>query len=150
MLHLSSNALHADWNIERGSPLSNGEDAEKTGLLSDKTLLHVLELACLPHLVERVGGLDASRNWNQILSQGEQQRIAFARLFLQKPSLVFCDEATSAVDEETERILYARLTKMAKSVISVAHRSTLKKFHQLVLFKGSSAASSWAVKDIST
>ena len=64
----------------------NGEDADKSGRSSDKTLLHVLELACLPHLVERVGGLDASRNWNQILSQGEQQRIAFARLFLQKPS----------------------------------------------------------------
>lgn len=103
-------------------------------MISDDIILNVLKTqACLPDLVERVGGLNSATNWSNLLSHGEQQRIAFARLFLQKPKIVFCDEATSAIDETTERALYEHLQETVPTVISIAHRSSLHKYHNLVL-----------------
>ena len=74
-------------------------------------------------------------NWAQRLSLGEQQRLAFARVLLTEPALVFFDEATSALDEPAEEALY-RLLREAKwrpTIISVGHRSTLKAFHDRAL-----------------
>ena len=75
---------------------------------------------------------DEPQLWSQILSPGEQQRVAFARIFLQRPSWLFLDEATSALDETSERRLYGLLleTLPQSSVISVGHRSSLAVFHQ--------------------
>ena len=62
---------------------------------------------------------------------GEQQRIAFARALVQRPDWLFLDEATSAVDEETEARLYSLLRERlpGTTVVSVGHRSTLRAFH---------------------
>lgn len=68
-----------------------------------------------------------------VLSLGEQQRVAFARLFLKKPSIAFLDEATSALDEDNERLLYERLRESRIAYVSVGHRSTLKEFHDTLL-----------------
>ena len=62
----------------------------------------------LPELAAR---LDEAAHWAQPLSPGEQQRIAFARALVQKPDWLFLDEATSAVDEETEATLYGLLRR---------------------------------------
>ena len=71
-----------------------------------------------------------------MLSLGEQQRVAFARLFLKKPAIAFLDEATSALDEENERFLYGKLRAFGIAFVSIGHRSTLKEFHdQLLLLK---------------
>ena len=79
--------------------------------------------------------LDRTEDWAHVLSLGEQQRIAFARVLLQRPQWLFLDEATSALDEATERHLYKivreRLTETA--VISVGHRSTLNAWHTMKL-----------------
>ena len=74
-------------------------------------------------------------NWAQRLSLGEQQRLAFARILLIEPAIVFLDEATSALDEEGEAALYALLRKAPwrPTVVSVGHRSTLRGFHDQVL-----------------
>jgi putative ATP-binding cassette transporter len=76
--------------------------------------------------------LDEVDDWSRILSLGEQQRLAFARVLLQKPDWVFLDEATSALDEPREAEMYemlqAELPKMG--VVSVGHRSTLFAQHQ--------------------
>jgi putative ATP-binding cassette transporter len=77
------------------------------------------------------GRLDESAHWALALSPGEQQRIAFARALVQKPEWLFLDEATSAVDEESEAELYAllRARLSGTTVVSVGHRSTLRAFH---------------------
>ena len=79
--------------------------------------------------------LETVDNWGQRLSLGEQQRLAFARVLLAEPALLFLDEATSAVDEAGEARLYGLLKSAAwqPTVVSVGHRSTLIKFHDAIL-----------------
>jgi ABC-type uncharacterized transport system fused permease/ATPase subunit len=73
--------------------------------------------------------LDVVRDWHSCLSPGERQRVAFARLFLRRPSLAFLDEATSFLDETAEAEMYYLAKKRAGCVVSVGHRSSLRKFH---------------------
>lgn len=85
----------------------------------------------LSHLMEKT---DTEADWSHILSLGEQQKLAFVRVFLRKPKWVFLDEATSAMDEETEEKMYRLLTALpGTTVISIGHRSTLDKWHDRVL-----------------
>jgi vitamin B12/bleomycin/antimicrobial peptide transport system ATP-binding/permease protein len=79
--------------------------------------------------------LDDIQNWSQRLSLGEQQRLAFARILLLKPALLFLDEATSALDEASEARLYGLLRSAPwhLTIVSVGHRSTLRDFHDQVL-----------------
>lgn len=95
---------------------------------SDDRLREVLRLGLLPDLAAR---LDESRHWGLTLSPGEQQRLAFARVFLQKPDWLFVDEATAQLDEATERELYQRVARELPraTLISIGHRSTLRAFH---------------------
>ena len=69
-------------------------------------------------------------------SLGEQQRIAFARVLLRKPDWVFLDEATASLDEEREEQVYCRIKELLPktTIISIAHRSTVKRYHDNVLF----------------
>lgn len=95
--------------------------------VSRETLEKLLKECGLSHLVD---SLDIEGDWSHILSLGEQQKLAFVRIFLRKPKWVFLDEATSAMDEETENNLYGRLVSIPGiTVISVGHRSTLDKWH---------------------
>ncbi|WP_054811879.1 ABC transporter ATP-binding protein/permease [Nocardia arizonensis] len=95
---------------------------------SDEQLRAALDAVHLGHLVDR---LDEESDWAKILSPGEQQRVAFARILLTKPQVVFLDEATSAVDEGLEFALYNLVRTEAPSTIlvSVAHRSTVDRHH---------------------
>lgn len=99
---------------------------------SDDALKKVLRLVELPALVDK---LDAADDWSRILSLGEQQRLAFARVMLSAPDYIFLDEATSALDEPRELDMYellrAQLPKV--TVVSVGHRSTLFKMHDVAL-----------------
>lgn len=99
---------------------------------ADKEILSSLLMECgLSHLMEKP---DTEADWSHILSLGEQQKLAFVRVFLRKPKWVFLDEATSAMDEETEEKMYRLLTALpGTTVISIGHRSTLDKWHDRVL-----------------
>lgn len=99
---------------------------------ADKEILSTLLVECgLSHLMEKP---DTEADWSHILSLGEQQKLAFVRVFLRKPKWVFLDEATSAMDEETEEKMYRLLTALpGTTVISIGHRSTLDKWHDRVL-----------------
>ena len=91
--------------------------------------IEVLQAVGLDKLSAR---LDDTELWSQILSLGEQQRIAFARILLVKPDVLFLDEATSALDEQSEAMLYRLLrTQLPQTImVSVGHRSTLHPFHE--------------------
>jgi len=115
-----------------------------TGQLPRDRLAEALHSVGLPQLVDR---LDEDRNWAQSLSVGEQQRLAFARVFLVRPEIVFLDEATSALDEAAETALY-RLLRDAPwrpTIVSVGHHGTLRRFHDTVVDLARSPASRVAV-----
>jgi putative ATP-binding cassette transporter len=101
--------------------------------LSDEQLLKILEQVHLPRLAERVGGLDAVRDWEKLLSVGEQQRLAFGRVLVHEPGIVILDEATSALDSANEALLYARLRDSGTTLISIAHRAAVLRHHTHVL-----------------
>lgn len=75
--------------------------------------------------------LDVDNDWQAILSPGELQRVAFIRILLTKPEVVFLDETTSALDEPTEYLLYKTIKERLPNMIilSVGHRGTLHQFH---------------------
>lgn len=101
--------------------------------LSDEQLLELLQQVHLGSLAERVGGLDASHDWEKQLSTGEQQRLAFARVLARQPRLVILDEATSALDSANEASLYEGLRNSGTTIISIAHRPAVLKHHTHVL-----------------
>ncbi len=100
----------------------------------DDAIAAVVEQVNLHDIFARVGGdLGKVVDWTNVLSLGEQQRVAFARLILKKPAIAFLDESTSALDEENERFLYEKLRASGIAFVSVGHRSTLKEFHDTLL-----------------
>ena len=78
-----------------------------------------------------IHALNVKNDWQAILSPGELQRVAFIRILLTKPEVVFLDETTSALDETTEHLLYQTIKERLPEMIilSVGHRSTLQQFH---------------------
>ena len=101
--------------------------------ISESELTHALNAVNLPDLLERSGGLDVERDWEDILSLGEQQRLAFARILINKPQYVILDEATSALDIKNEASLYRHLIHNQTTFISVGHRPSLVDYHDYVL-----------------
>jgi vitamin B12/bleomycin/antimicrobial peptide transport system ATP-binding/permease protein len=99
---------------------------------STTVILDALNRAGLKNLTADIDIVD---DWSKRLSLGEQQRLAFARLLLIRPALVFLDEATSALDEKSEAALYRMLRESPwrPGIVSVGHRSTLVQFHDHIL-----------------
>jgi len=95
----------------------------------DGVVRAALEAVALPRYTDR---LDDEADWAKVLSPGEQQRIAFARVLLTKPKAVFLDEATSALDEPLEFMIYSLVRRELPDTVfvSVTHRSTVNRHHQ--------------------
>ncbi|QBJ94762.1 ABC transporter ATP-binding protein/permease [Rhodococcus sp. ABRD24] len=113
-------------------PLGNLRDAvaypARAQDLGDNVIREVLQKVALGNLVDR---LDEEADWAAILSPGEQQRVAFARIVLIRPQVAFLDEATSAVDEGLEYQLYRLVREEVPEcmLVSVSHRSTVDQHH---------------------
>jgi putative ATP-binding cassette transporter len=103
------------------------------GGVTDAALGAILQQVNLEDLPERVGGFDAEFKWKDLLSLGEQQQIAFARLLLNHPAYAFLDEATSALDPANEKLLYQGLAAAQINVVSVGNRAALLPYHHTVL-----------------
>jgi len=100
----------------------------------DALIREVLEKVNFLEAIDRVNGdLNKVADWTNILSLGEQQRVSFARIFLQRPVLAFLDESTSSLDEQNERLLYQNLKATGISFVSVGHSTALKEFHDYLL-----------------
>ena len=105
--------------------------------LNDEQLSGILERVQLPHLAQRVGGLDVTQDWEKLLSVGEQQRLAFGRVLVHQPGIVILDEATSALDSASEERLYNQLRESGATLISIAHRAAVLRHHtHVLLLKG--------------
>lgn len=96
----------------------------------DRAIQYYLEQCKLPHLLESLDQID---NWSTRLSPGEQQRLAFVRALLSKPDGLFLDEASSALDADTEQALYELIVAELPhaSIISIAHRDIVARYHQI-------------------
>jgi vitamin B12/bleomycin/antimicrobial peptide transport system ATP-binding/permease protein len=100
----------------------------KAGAFDDGRIAEALVAVGLPDLVGRLG---EEAHWSRMLSLGEQQRLAIARVLLHAPDYLFLDEATASLDEAAEAALYRLLQDRLKgtTIISIGHRSTLGAFH---------------------
>ncbi len=101
---------------------------EPADVIDSDRAREMLRKVQLAHLVDH---LDEDIDWSRRLSPGEQQRLGFARILISRPQVVFLDEATSAVDEGLEHMLYELVrTELPDTIlVSVSHRSTLGDFH---------------------
>ena len=87
----------------------------------------------LDYLVSREGSWDTVADWNDVLSGGEKQRIAMARLIYHKPIYAILDECTSAMSIDIESHLYQYMKNQGITLITVSHRETLWKYHDYLL-----------------
>ncbi len=101
--------------------------------ISDRQLNYALKAVNLADLAKRSGGFDVEKDWDEILSLGEQQRLAFARILINQPRYVVLDEATSALDIKNESTLYQHLLNTNTTFVSVGHRPSLVKYHRWIL-----------------
>ena len=118
----------------QSSTLSAAEEEAEDG-----KLLELLRDVRLGDLAARVGGgneragLSAILDWSNVLSLGEQQRLAFARVLFNRPATVVLDEATSALDLATEKQMYSLLRDYGTTYLSVGHRPSLLRYHDTKL-----------------
>ncbi|XP_021673581.2 ABC transporter D family member 2, chloroplastic isoform X2 [Hevea brasiliensis] len=134
---LRQQLLYPTWADDK-TPMSDGtkpvENVRgKPGKPTTDDLIQVLENVRLGYILSQFGSLDSTYEWSSVLSLGEQQRLAFARLLLSKPKLVLLDESTSALDEVNEAHLYRQIEAAGITYVSVGHRRTLYKHHNMVL-----------------
>ncbi|KAL8171042.1 hypothetical protein V2J09_022846, partial [Rumex salicifolius] len=163
---LRQQLLYPTWSEFQPSDISDRSDCppfllrhlayqatrERTQKPTTDDLVKVLEDVRLGYILSRLNGLDSTCEWSSVLSLGEQQRLAFARLLLAKPDLVLLDEATSALDVDNEAHLYNLIEAAGITYISVGHRRTLYNHHNKVLqlkrCDPIAAESNWLVEPI--
>ena len=118
----------------------------KNRQMTDAQLREILQQVNLQNLLNKVDSFDKEAPWENILSLGEQQRLAFARLLVTRSSFTILDEATSALDLKNEENLYQQLQQTKTTFISVGHRESLFNYHQWVLEL--SQGSSWRLVNV--
>jgi len=95
----------------------------------DSEIQTVLEEVRLGYLTEREGGWDVRKEWKDVLSGGEKQRISFARILYHEPRYVVIDEGTSAVSSDVEGLLYEKCKERSVTLLTISTRVSLKKYH---------------------
>jgi len=103
---------------------------------TDAELSRILNEVHLGYLPDREGGWDCQKDWKDVLSGGEKQRMAMARLFYHEPRYAFIDEGTSAVSSDVEGLLYERAKQRGITLITISTRASLKKYHTFNLTLG--------------
>ncbi|XP_030631104.1 ATP-binding cassette sub-family D member 3b isoform X2 [Chanos chanos] len=108
-------------------------DDQKRKGTSDRILKEYLDNVQLGHILDREGSWDSVQDWMDVLSGGEKQRMAMARLFYHKPQFAILDECTSAVSVDVEDYIYSHCRKVGITLFTVSHRKSLWKHHQFYL-----------------
>ncbi|XP_071079907.1 lysosomal cobalamin transporter ABCD4-like [Haliotis cracherodii] len=101
----------------------------------DDKMYQYLDLVGLKYLIDRIGGLDVAVDWNWYdeLSPGEMQRLAFVRLYYHQPPFAALDESTSQIGVNLEEHLYRQCAELNITVMSVGHRESVRRFHDMEL-----------------
>ncbi|KAL3252872.1 hypothetical protein MRX96_054778 [Rhipicephalus microplus] len=102
--------------------------------VTDEQLARFLHLVQLDYVLERERGWDTIQDWMDILSGGEKQRIAMARLFYRQPQFAILDECTSAVSVDVEGSMYQYCRQAGITLFTVSHRKSLWKYHEYCLY----------------
>ncbi|CAG5895659.1 ATP-binding cassette sub-family D member 3a isoform 1-T1 [Menidia menidia] len=108
------------------------DDQRRKGI-SDQVLKEYLDNVQLGHILDREGSWDTVQDWMDVLSGGEKQRMAMARLFYHKPQFAILDECTSAVSVDVEDYIYSHCRTVGISLFTVSHRKSLWKHHEYYL-----------------
>ena len=117
----------------------------------DHELESVLEAVHLEYLPDREGGWDSRKDWGTVLSGGEKQRMAMARLLYHEPRYALVDEGTSAVSSDVEGLLYESAKAKEITLITISTRASLKKYHAFNLNLGvGEDALGWTLERIGT
>ncbi|KAI0431535.1 ABC transporter transmembrane region 2-domain-containing protein [Xylaria sp. FL1042] len=103
---------------------------------SEDDLKRVLDAAKLGYLPDREGGWDTRKEWKDVLSGGEKQRVGIARLLYHEPQYAIIDESTSAVSSDVEGLLYETCKERGITLITISTRASLKKYHTYNLALG--------------
>lgn len=102
--------------------------------VTDADLARFLDVVQLGYILDREGGWDAIQDWMDLLSGGEKQRVAMARLFYRQPQFAILDECTSAVSVDVEGSMYQYCRQVGITLFTVSHRKSLWKYHEYNLY----------------
>uniref|UniRef100_A0A8P4GC10 ATP-binding cassette, sub-family D (ALD), member 3a n=1 Tax=Dicentrarchus labrax TaxID=13489 RepID=A0A8P4GC10_DICLA len=108
-------------------------DEQRRKGISDQVLKEYLDNVQLGHILDREGSWDSVQDWMDVLSGGEKQRMAMARLFYHKPQFAILDECTSAVSVDVEDYIYSHCKTVGITLFTVSHRKSLWKHHKYYL-----------------
>ncbi|CAK7209601.1 ATP-binding cassette long-chain fatty acid transporter pxa1 [Sporothrix bragantina] len=129
----------------------DGEADMRDRRKNEYDLKRVLDDAHLGYLPAREGGWDTKKEWKDVLSGGEKQRMAIARVLYHEPQYVFIDEGTSAVSSDVEGLLYEVCKEKGITLITISTRASLKKYHTFNLILGmGERGDEWAFERIGT
>ncbi|CAK7567404.1 MAG: ATP-binding cassette long-chain fatty acid transporter pxa1 [Sporothrix epigloea] len=129
----------------------DGEADMRDRRKNEYDLKRVLDDAHLGYLPAREGGWDTKKEWKDVLSGGEKQRMAIARVLYHEPQYVFIDEGTSAVSSDVEGLLYEVCKEKGITLITISTRASLKKYHTFNLILGmGERGDQWAFERIGT
>ncbi|KAK7472556.1 ATP-binding cassette long-chain fatty acid transporter pxa1 [Stygiomarasmius scandens] len=127
------------------------EVAPTAGIRKEKnqpTLREILESVYLAYLPEREGGWGTRKEWRDVLSGGEKQRMAMARVFYHRPKFVILDECTSAVSSDVEGRMYEHAKKLGITLITISLRPSLAKYHTQLLTIHGDGTGRWSLEDV--
>jgi len=99
----------------------------------DDDIVELLAYVQLEYILVREGGWESTQDWMDVLSGGEKQRIAMARLFYHRPQFAILDECTSAVSADVEGAIYKRCHSLGITLFTVSHRKSLWEHHDFAL-----------------
>ncbi|KAJ4418684.1 ATP-binding cassette long-chain fatty acid transporter pxa1 [Neurospora sp. IMI 360204] len=129
----------------------DGEADMREKRKNEYDLKRALDQARLGYLPEREGGWDTRKEWKDVLSGGEKQRLAIARLLYHEPQYAFIDEGTSAVSSDVEGLLYETCKEKGITLITISTRASLKKYHMYNLVLGmGERGDEWELQRIGT